>query len=294
MKIVKGDTCMADGTTEQHGKLPKISVVTPSYNQGQFLEQTIQSVLSQDYQNLEYIVIDGGSTDNSIEIIKRYENQLTYWVSEPDAGQSDAINKGFRMATGEVLAWLNSDDIYLPGTLFKVADYLQKHPGIGCVYGDLIMMDQSGDILSTKKVTPFQFRMALYSACMIPQPSAFWTKEAWTKTGKLDTSLHYMMDFEFFLRMASQNIKFGCIYEPLAAFRFHSTSKSVAEYEVKFAQDRLAIYRRYSRLRFKNKAIEQTVFKMLKWLYRTKGFAVRALTRGDIIPFRATAARKSV
>ncbi len=204
----------------------RISIITPSYNQGQFLEQTIQSVLTQDYPNLEYIIMDGGSTDNSVEIIKQYEDQLTYWVSEQDEGQSDAINKGFRMATGEILAWLNSDDVYLPGALSKVATYFQEHLRTGCVTGDIVMMNHAGEPLFTRKVIPFQFRMALYGACLVPQPSTFWTREAWEKTGEVDTELHYQMDVEFFLRMASRGTGFGIIREPLAAFRIHADGKT--------------------------------------------------------------------
>ena len=128
-------------------RYPKISIITPSYNQGQFLEQTILSILSQDYPNLEYIIMDGGSSDNSVEIIRKHEDNLTYWVSEPDKGQSDAINKGFQRATGDILTWLNSDDYYLPGTLHTVAEYFTQHPDVECIYGDLQVVASNGDLL---------------------------------------------------------------------------------------------------------------------------------------------------
>ena len=294
MEVVRSGVCMADGTTGQHGELPKISVVTPSYNQGQFLEQTIQSVLDQDYPNLEYIIMDGGSTDSSVDIIKRYEDGLAYWVSEPDEGQPDAINRGFRIATGDILAWLNSDDVYLPGALSRVATYFQAHPEIGCTSGDIVMIDQAGETLYSRKVIPFQFRMALYGACMVPQPSTFWTKEAWEKAGGVDPGVHYQTDFDFFLRMASQGVKFGIIRELLAAFRLHATSKTVSEYTGRVAQANLIIRRRYSDLRFHNECIENTTFTTLKWIYRAKGFLIRAVTRGDCVPFKGVVARRSV
>ena len=123
---------------------PKISIITPSFNQSEFLEFTIQSVLSQDYPDLEYIIVDGGSTDGSLEIIKKYEDRLAWWVSEKDQGQTDAINKGFARATGKYLAWLNSDDTYQPGALSKAAEYLESHPEVGLVYGETNYIDQDG------------------------------------------------------------------------------------------------------------------------------------------------------
>lgn len=290
----EGRSSMTNEIIRQQIELPKISIVTPSYNQGQFLEETILSVLNQNYPNLEYIIIDGGSTDSSVEIIKKYKTRLAHWVSEPDKGQSDAINKGFRYATGKILAWLNSDDIYLPGTLFKVVHYFQKHSEVECVYGDIIMIDQVGKTLYKRKVIPFQFRMALYGACLVPQPSTFFTREALGKTGELDISLHYQMDFELFLRMASRGVKFGIIRRPLAAFRLHSAAKTVSEYTRKVAQANLIIRRHYSRLRFCNESVERTAFCTLKWLYRAKGFLIRAITRGDFIPFKGAVARRLV
>lgn len=126
---------------------PLVSIITPSYNQAHFLEETIQSVISQDYGNLEYIIVDGGSTDGSVEIIQQYANRIDWWVSEPDRGQTDAINKGFDKANGEILAWLNSDDTYIPGAISEAVAYLTNHPDLGMVYGDTNIINAEGNIL---------------------------------------------------------------------------------------------------------------------------------------------------
>src|ERR1035437_4288596 len=126
---------------------PKISVITPSFNQGKYLESTIKSVLEQDYPNLEYIVIDGGSEDNSVEIIKKYEKHLAYWESVKDKGQSHAINKGFAIATGEILAWLNSDDTYEQNAIYNIAEWFRKYPELDFIYGDVNIIDEKGAVL---------------------------------------------------------------------------------------------------------------------------------------------------
>ena len=278
----------------ENNSCPRISVVTPSYNQGQFLEETILSVLNQDYPSLEYIIIDGGSTDNSVEIIKKYEDRLAYWVSEPDKGQSDAINKGFRMATGKILAWLNSDDVYLHRALEIVAEYFQSHSEVGCVYGDIVMIRENGGILYKRKTIPFNFRMALYGGCLVPQPATFFRRSALERTGELDITLQYQMDFDFFLRMASRGVHLGNVPIPLAKFRLHRTSKTVSEYGKKVEQANRIIRRRYSSLRLWNDKVTDSVFVVLKWVYKLKGFLVRAITRGDALPFKGAFFRRTI
>jgi glycosyltransferase involved in cell wall biosynthesis len=147
---------------------PVISIVTPSFNQDQFLEQTISSVLGQGYTNLEYIIIDGGSTDNSVDIIRKYSNSLTFWKSERDQGQSDAINQGFQRATGDIVAWINSDDYYLPGILLKIIEYFERHPQVDIVYGDLQVIDPSGNFLGVKKVVAYDYFSALFAGSVVP------------------------------------------------------------------------------------------------------------------------------
>jgi GT2 family glycosyltransferase len=180
----------------------KISVVTPSFNQGRFIRQTIESVLSQDYDNYEYIVVDGGSTDETVDIIKEYEGRLT-WISEKDGGQSDAINKGFRLATGEILGWLNSDDTYEPGALTAVADAFAGMPQASLIYGEGYIMDEAGDRLHRfAATTRFDLWKLIHVWDYILQPAAFFRKKTWIEAGCLDERLHWTMDWDLWLRIA--------------------------------------------------------------------------------------------
>lgn len=271
--------------------LPKISIVTPSLNQGKYLESTILSVLNQDYPCLEYIVIDGGSTDNSIEIIKKYESCLSYWISEPDSGQPEAINKGLHKSNGDILHWLNSDDELLPGTLFLLAYYFRDHPEIGCVMGDLEIIDSGGLTLTLKKAVPFDFHTSLYSACLVPQPSTMFRRSAWQSTGDLNTSLHYQFDFEYFLRMAALGIKFDILGKPLAKFRLHKESKTISRYHDSFFQLQYSIQEPYLCGVIKSIPCKDRLLKFLKVLYKLRMLIVRAVLRGDPSPFRAKRAR---
>jgi len=175
---------------------PLVSVVTPSYNQARFLEETIQSVLAQGYENLEYIIIDGGSTDGSLEIIRRYSNQLTWWVSEPDRGQTDAINKGFARARGEILAWLNSDDQYLPNAVSQASAYLQSHPEAGMVYGDADLVDQDGEFIGRFPARQIDYRDLRRGSVHIPQQASFFRADLWRQVGPLDPSFYFAMDYD--------------------------------------------------------------------------------------------------
>lgn len=202
--------------------LPKISVITPSYNQAAFLEQTMLSVLGQMYPNLEYIVVDGGSSDGSVEIIKRYEDRLFWWVSGKDDGQADAINKGFSKATGDILCWLNSDDFFLPGTLGAVA--AEFAAGHDLIYGDCISFSDLGKRCVINR-PPVYDRDLLGLVDYIVQPSSFWKRDLWLKTGPLNTALHYAFDWEWFLR-ASGAGKFHKCARIFSAYRFHASHKS--------------------------------------------------------------------
>ena len=180
---------------------PRVSIVTPSYNQAQFLEETIRSVLLQGYRDLEYIIIDGGSSDGSVEIIRKYEPWLAYWVSEPDRGQAHAINKGWERCTGEVLAWLNSDDTYVPGAVSLAAAALAAHPEAGMVYGQCNMVGENGRILGCKKAGPLNVRRLLV-ACYLGQPAVLLRRPCLESIGWVNESLHYAMDWELWIRVA--------------------------------------------------------------------------------------------
>lgn len=204
----------------------KISIVTPSYNQRQFLERTILSVLNQNYPNLEYIVIDGGSTDGSVEIIKKYEKYLAYWVSEPDKGQADAINKGFSKSTGEILAWINSDDIYLPNALCKVALCFKRKPHIDVVYGNRYRIDENDNVFDEDRQTPFSKSGLLYGGFGFYQVSVFWKRDIFHEVKGLEIKYKCCMDYDLFVKFAINNAKFKFIREFLGCFRIHGASKT--------------------------------------------------------------------
>jgi len=208
--------------------IPRISIVTPSFNQGHFIEATIQSVLNQNYPNLEYIIIDGGSTDSSVEVIRRYEKSLAYWVSEKDAGAADAIAKGFRHSNGDILAYLNSDDLYLPGTLQAVADAFQRrHTDV--VYGNTRWIDAGGNPIGERRQTPFAAAGYLYGGFDLQQPAVFWSRQAYEKSGGIDPSYLFTFDTEMFVRFVNQGSRFTHVRQPFAAFRIHERSKSSNE-----------------------------------------------------------------
>ena len=210
---------MTDG-----GDYPLISVVIPSFNQGHYLEETLLSVIGQHYPNLEILVIDGGSTDATIGIIEKYSKYIVYWHSRKDQGQSDAINQGMRLSTGEILCWLNSDDLLLPGALNKVAACLGDSSQPKLMYGGCLRFMQGTNYTYGRLPEPFdQERLTYYN--YIDQPSVFWTRALWERVGVLDEAYHYVMDWDWWLR-ASQVCQFLTVPEYLSIFRLHATHKS--------------------------------------------------------------------
>jgi glycosyltransferase involved in cell wall biosynthesis len=205
---------------------PLVSIVTPSYNQAHFIEETIQSVLGQDYPRIEYIIVDGGSTDGSAEIIRRYADRLGWWVSERDQGQTDAINKGFARANGEILAWINSDDTYLPQAVSQAVAALQLQPQAGMVYGDANLIDEHGAVLGKFPARQTGYRRLRQGYVHIPQQAAFFRADLWRKVGPLDPTFYFAMDYDLWVRLASQA---PLVYTPQlwANFRLHQTGKSV-------------------------------------------------------------------
>jgi len=205
---------------------PLVSIVTPSYNHRRFLEETILSVLNQDYTPLEYIIVDGGSSDGSQDIIQRYADRLAWWVSEPDLGQTDAINKGFARARGEVLAWLNSDDTYMPNTISEAVGYLQAHPEAGMVYGDANLVDEQGAVIGKFPAHQTDYQRLRRGYVHIPQQAAFFRAELWKQVGPLDPSFYFAMDYDLWVRLARIS---ALHYTPRlwANFRLHGGGKSV-------------------------------------------------------------------
>jgi glycosyltransferase involved in cell wall biosynthesis len=205
--------------------LPIVSIVTPSFNQGRFVEQTIQSVLAQDYPHIEYMVIDGGSTDRSAEIIRRYETRLAYWVSEPDRGQTYAIRKGFARATGSILAWLNSDDLLTPSAVRIAVEYLRAQAGVGLVYGYLLHIDWRGNVVGVNRMPAFYPAMFARNITL-PQETAFFRREAFERAGGINQTLHFSMDFDLWCRL-QQVAAVRHIPAFLGYFREHAAAKSV-------------------------------------------------------------------
>ncbi len=226
-----------DGTGVAHAdqpaseNAPKISVITPSYNQGAFLEQTIRSVLLQRYPNLEYIIIDGGSADNSVAVIRKYEPWLSYWVSETDRGQSQAINKGFAKASGQIICWLNSDDYFMPGALQTVSEILADGSGNYALGGHCLKVYSDGrpPVILEGRYENRRRLLQFWKGYQMHQPSIFWRREMFEKVGLLDEDSHYIMDFDYWTRI-SKHCDFINVDRILACCNFHEDAKSWGEY----------------------------------------------------------------
>ncbi len=227
----------------------KISIITPSYNQAHFIERTIESILGQDYPDLEYIVMDGKSTDGTVAILKKYSDRII-WKSEKDSGQSEAINKGLRRAKGDIVAFLNSDDTYEPGALRKVAEFFEKNPDIKWAYGKCKIVDES-DVEIRKPITWYKNLLLrrysykkLLSENFISQPATFWRREIHKEMGYINEDEHYTMDYEFWLRIGKK-YPAGVIHDYLANFRMYNASKSGSLSNPQF-KDELRIAKSYS------------------------------------------------
>jgi glycosyltransferase involved in cell wall biosynthesis len=205
--------------------LPTVSIVTPSFNQARYLEATIQSVLSQDYPRIEFIIVDGGSTDGSVDVIKKYADKLAWWVSEKDRGQTDAINKGFARATGKILAWLNSDDTYEPRAVGQAVKYLLAHPEVGLVYADCNYINEEGRVIGKFPAAQTDLPRLRRGYVHIPQQTMFFRAELWSP---LDPSFYFAMDYDLWTRIASRAELKYLAGQTWANFRIHTSGKTIA------------------------------------------------------------------
>jgi glycosyltransferase involved in cell wall biosynthesis len=207
--------------------MTRVTIITPSYNQAQFLERTIRSVLAQTYPNIEYFVIDGGSTDGSVDIIRKYEGQLAGWVSEKDKGQTDAINKGFARANGEIIAWLNSDDTYEPEAVARAVAYLEAHPRVGLVYADAMFINADDAVIGQFPSRQTDYRRLRRGYVHVSQQAAFFRAELWRQVGPLDPTFYFAMDYDLWVRLAHVS-EVAYIRGHWANFRLHGNAKTIA------------------------------------------------------------------
>lgn len=207
---------------------PTVSILTPSFNQARYLEATIQSVLSQDYPRIEYLIVDGGSTDSSVDIIKKYSDRLAWWVSEKDRGQTDAINKGFARATGDILAWINSDDTYEPGAVSAAVKYLLEHPEAGMVYADCNYINEDGRAIGRFPAAQTDLPRLRRGYVHIPQQTMFFRADLWKQVGPLDPSFYFAMDYDLWTRIAARSELKYLAGQVWANFRIHTSGKTIA------------------------------------------------------------------
>ena len=258
--------------------IPRISIVVPSFNQVSYLEQTIVSIIGQNYPNLEVIVMDGGSTDGSVKLLEKYDRYLTSWVSQRDDGQAAAINSGFSQASGDILGWLNSDDLYLPHTLSYVAANLPLDRA-GILIGNCIHFREGDPLFAVGSdvVTKHKTSHIAHGDYII-QPSSFFSRKAWTATGSVDASLRYAFDWDWFIRAAQSNVEFHAVDRHLSMYRFHHEHKTGSGGVARISELR-KIYEKYSGHRFAKLFDDCVQDKRRMWFMRAKA---RRLNRPDL------------
>lgn len=255
-------------------KRPKISIITPSLNQAEFIEQTISSVLDQGYPNLEYIIIDGGSTDGTVDLIRKYESHLAYWVSEKDGGQSNAINKGLKRATGDIIAYINSDDYYLNGVFERVANAYRDHPAVDLWHGRCRIVDQYGAKVDERigSIKRYDEILDLWDVWWkrrnFVQPEVFWTKRIYDKIGIFREDLHLVMDYEYWLRIFSAGGTAGFIDAEFAAFRLQPNQKSTQP--AKTAEELLQVVQPYIFGSADGLTLQRRLALQAKWIYQAQ------------------------
>jgi len=244
----------------------RFSIITPSYNQAKFLERTIKSVLSQNYFDLEYIIIDGGSKDGSVDIIKKHEDKIDYWVSEKDKGQSHAFNKGLEQATGEIIGWLNSDDIYYSNAIKESAKIFESCPDVDVIFSNYNFIDENDKVLRTRKEIPYDYKIYLWSkGCYHANCAGFFRRRCFEQCGNLREDLHYGMDYEFYLRLGQNNCNIVHTNKIWGAYRFHSQSKSMAG-TLEIKKHNNLIFSEYTRRVTSNKYVVYSA----SYFYKTK------------------------
>jgi glycosyltransferase involved in cell wall biosynthesis len=256
--------------------LPLVSIVTPSFNQGRYIGEAIQSVGEQDYPNIEHIVVDGESTDETIEVLRCHPSLR--WVSEPDRGQADAINKGFRMARGTIFGWLNADDLFLPGAVSAAVAALRES-GAGLVHGSWRQIDERGHTIRDVPAVPFDYRGQLEDANRVAQPGSLFTREAYEAVGGVDERYRYALDYELWLKLG-RRFSVTHVDQVLAAYRYHGASKTVAEPEGFAAETWHASRKHGARLRSRM-FLEYYLPRERPWLYRAL-IAWRLARTGDV------------
>lgn len=242
---------------------PKITIVTPSYNQGEFLEDTIISIITQGYPNLEYFVCDGGSTDNSVEIIKKYEDKIAWWCSERDNGQTDAINKGMKKATGDIVGWINSDDVMLQKSLFVIADFFENNKKCEFANGAICEIDRVGNVIRFKHLIMSKFFMkhGSYSLC---QQGMFWKRYLFEKIGYLDETFHAKMDVEWLIRNYEADTAVMLVDKPLGAIRVYDETKTAKGGDI-WKNDAEKIHKRYNGMYVPRK---YSIFRILFYMWK--------------------------
>ena len=261
----------------------QVSIITPSYNQCEFLEQCLESVSSQSEVEYEHIVIDACSTDGSVDLLKSWGDRVR-WVSEPDKGQSDAFNKGLRMAQGDIIGWLNSDDLYLKGALKKVISFFDDNSDFDIVYGDITFIDDIGTEFLRRREVVFHSGILKYGHNLFAQPASFYRRQLMTDLDGLDASLQLSMDYDFFLKALAKGARFGYIPEFLASFRFHSHSKSASLHSKMLAEHKIVLDR-YKQWNIPgNPKIENMVIAFLRVYFRSLKILKKLIAYKEFTP----------
>jgi GT2 family glycosyltransferase len=262
---------------------PTITIVTPSFEQGTFLDRTIYSVVSQNYPALEYVVQDGGSSDETLVVLRRFESLLMAWRSEPDEGQADAINRGFRDTTGEIMGWLNSDDLLLPGALAYVAQYFSDHPDVDVVYGHRLMIDEDDGHIGSW-ILPAHDDLALTLADYVPQETLFWRRRIWEAAGGLvDPHFRFALDWDLLLRFRAAGAKIVRVPRFVGAFRVHARQKTTVDSTV----GRIECDRLRQRVHGRRVSIDEALLRLKPYLNRHVRIHAWLRLR-DALPLRRT------